>query len=123
MGRGVYYRNDEALTSGTRFLDIVTVTKSLTDIDVYQCLETHGPSNSGNAPNPAGSTRYWRKFEVMSPIYTPLIVAQYAKLRFAQSNQLLIMDESGKNIIAGMGGVRIPFSSEAAPTRREPPWI
>ena len=42
MGRGVYYRNDEALTSGTRFLDIVTVTKSLTDIDVYQCLETHG---------------------------------------------------------------------------------
>ena len=106
---GVYYRNDEALTSGTRFLDIVTVTKSLTDIDVYQCLETHGPSNSGNAPNPAGSTRYWRKFEVMSPIYTPLIVAQYAKLRFAQSNQLLIMDESGKNIIAGMGGGTYPL--------------
>ena len=54
----------------------------------------------------------------MSPIYTPLIVAQYAKLRFAQSNQLLIMDESGKNIIAGMGGGTYPLFLGGGDTAR-----
>ena len=102
---GVEYRNDEALTSGTRYLDIAIVTTGANTFNAYKCLKTHGSSTS----IPVTNTTYWQKFNTLQPVYTPLIMAQNAILRFMQGNQLLIMKPDGKTIVAGLVGGDIPF--------------
>lgn len=96
---GVEYRNDEALTSGTRYLDIVVITESANKFTAYKCLKTHTSSTS---VTPENSTTYWQKFNNLQPVYTPLIMAQYAVLQFAQTNQLLISNSN--KITGGFGG-------------------
>ena len=44
--KGIEYRNDEALTSGTRYLDIVIVTTGANTFNAYKCLKTHTSSDS-----------------------------------------------------------------------------
>lgn len=89
---GVEYRNDEALISGTRYLDIAIVTTGANTFNAYKCLKTHVSSTS----IPVTNTTYWQKFNTLQPVYTPLIMAQNAILRFMQGNQLLIMKPDGK---------------------------
>ena len=98
--KDVKYRNDEALTSGTRYLDIAVVTKGPNTFDAYKCKQTHTSSDSILVDN----TTYWEKFNQLQPVYTPLIMAQNALLRFAQTNQLLVMKSDGTTVAAGMGG-------------------
>lgn len=98
--KDVEYRNDEALTSGTRYLDIAVVTKGPNTFDAYKCKQTHTSSDSILVDN----TTYWEKFNRLQPVYTPLIMAQNALLLFAQTNQLLVMKSDGKTVAAGMGG-------------------
>lgn len=102
---GVEYRNDEALTSGTRYLDIAIVTTGANTFNAYKCLKTHTSSSS----IPVSNTTYWQKFNTLQPVYTPLIMAQNAILRFMQGNQLLIMKPDGKTIVAGLVGGDTPF--------------
>ena len=102
---GVEYRNDEALISGTRYLDIAIVTTGANTFNAYKCLKTHVSSTS----IPVTNTTYWQKFNTLQPVYTPLIMAQNAILRFMQGNQLLIMKPDGKTIVAGFVGGDIPF--------------
>ena len=102
---GVEYRNDESLTSGTRYLDIAIVTTGANTFNAYKCLKTHTSSSS----IPVSNTTYWQKFNTLQPVYTPLIMAQNAILRFMQGNQLLIMKPDGKTIVAGLVGGDIPF--------------
>lgn len=97
---GVEYHNDEALTSGTRYLDIAVVTKGPNTFDAYKCKQTHTSSDSILVSN----TTYWQKFNQLLPVYTPLILAQNALLRFTQTNQLLVMKSDGTTVAAGMGG-------------------
>lgn len=97
---GVEYHNDEALTSGTRYLDIAVVTKGPNTFDAYKCKQTHTSSDSILVNN----TTYWEKFNKLQPVYTPLIMAQNALLRFAQTNQLLVMKSDSTTVAAGMGG-------------------
>lgn len=100
---GAEYHNDESLTGGIRYLDIVTVTDNATgDFTMYQCRVTH-TSTTANAPNGSDSTE-WLKLNPMRPIYTPLIVAKNAVLRFAQTNRLLIMNKDGTKVQACMQG-------------------
>ena len=105
---GIEFHNDEGLNSGTRFLDIAVVTESATSFKAYKCLKTH-ISSSSNAPQAGVTTEYWEPFNSMAPIYTPMIMAQYALLRLAQTNQLLVMKADGKTVNAAMGGGSIPL--------------
>lgn len=100
---GTEYHNDESLSDGIRYLDIVTVTDNTTgNFTMYQCRVTH-TSTTANAPNGSDSTE-WLKLNQMRPIYTPLIVAKNAVLRFAQTNRILITNS--KDTVQGcFGGV------------------
>lgn len=100
---GTEYHNDESLTGGIRYLDIVTVTDNTTgNFTMYQCRVTH-TSTAANAPNGADSNE-WLKLNQMRPIYTPLIVAKNAVLRFAQTNRILITN-SKQQVQGCLGGV------------------
>lgn len=98
---GVTYRNDEALTSGTRYLDIAMI-ENLATIDgwdVYRCKTTHTSSTS----NKPGNTTYWEKLSNEGPIFTSLIIAKNASIDFMQGNQLLIKKDDG-TVTAGLSG-------------------
>lgn len=100
---GTEYHNDESLTGGIRYLDIVTVTDNTTgNFSMYQCRVTH-TSTAANAPNGADCNE-WLKLNQMRPIYTPLIVAKNAVLRFAQTNRILITN-SKQQVQGCFGGV------------------
>lgn len=98
---GVTYRNDEDLTSGTRYIDIVMVrnNSAVDGWDVYKCIKTHTSSSSITYAN----TTYWTELSNVGPIYTSLIIAKNASLDFVQGNELLIKD-SNNNIVAGLTG-------------------
>ena len=99
----VTYRNDESLTSGTRYIDIVakknTSPSSLYGWDMYMCKSTH-TSSSSNGP---GNTTYWTAVNEMAPIFTSLIIAKNASIDFVQGNELIIKD-SNNNVVAGLTG-------------------
>lgn len=103
--KGIEYRNDEALTSGTRYLDIAIVTTGANTFNAYKCLKTHTSSDSILVTN----TTYWQKFNSLVPVYTPLIMAQNAILRFMQGNQLLIMKPDNETVAAGFVGGDYPL--------------
>lgn len=105
---GTEYRNDEALTSGTRFIDIVVIKNGNTgEVDaIYMCKKTHTASDA-NKPDGTSNT-YWNKFNTLAPIYTPMIFADKALLRISQTNQLLVADDDG-NVIGVFGGGRYPL--------------
>lgn len=100
---GVTYRNDEAITNGTRYIDIVakknTNPSSLYGWDMYMCKSTH-TSSSSNGP---GNTTYWTAVNEMAPIFTSLIIAKNASIDFVQGNELIIKD-SNNNVVAGLTG-------------------
>ena len=98
---GVTYRNDEDLTSGTRYIDIVMVrnNSAVDGWDVYKCIKTHTSSSSIAYTN----TTYWTELSNVGPIYTSLIIAKNASLNFVQGNELLIKD-SNNNVVAGLTG-------------------
>lgn len=98
----VTYRNDEALTSGTRYVDIAMI-RNLDTIDgwdVYRCKTTHTSSES----NKPGNTTYWEKLSNVGPIFTSLIISPSAHISFMQNNQLLIMKSDGETVTAGLSG-------------------
>lgn len=98
---GVTYRNDEDLTSGTRYIDIVMVrnNSAVDGWDVYKCIKTHTSSSSITYAN----TTYWTELSNVGPIYTSLIISKNASLDFVQGNELLIKD-SNNNVVAGLTG-------------------
>lgn len=114
---GIEFRNDEGMTTGTRYLDVAIVTKVDGTFDAYKCIKTHTSSASITVTN----TNYWQKFNSLQPVYTPMILSQYAMIRFSQTNQLLVTKDNG-DVAAGMGGGNYPIwagatSPEQAPFR------
>lgn len=97
----VQYRNDEALTSGTRYIDFALIRNdaAIDGWDVYKCLKTHVSS----ASNKPGNTTYWEKLSGVGPIYTSLIIAKDASISLFQGNQVLIK-KSDNTVTAGMSG-------------------
>jgi len=96
------YRNDEALTSGTRYINIALVRDNSlqTGWQAYKCLKTH-TSTTANAP---GNAEYWEAFGLnVNAIFTSLIIAKDAILEFVQGNQFLIKDSQG-NVTGGFDG-------------------
>ncbi len=98
---GTEYHNDEGKDLSPRYLDIVTVTNADGTFEAYQCKQTH---TSDSAVNPPDNDDYWTKMNSMRPIYTPLIVAQNAVMRLAQSNQVVIVNSNNK-VQGCFGGV------------------
>lgn len=98
---GVTYRNDEDLTSGTRYIDIVMVrnNSAVDGWDVYKCIKTHTSSSSITYTN----TTYWTELSNVGPIYTSLIIAKNASISLFQGNQVLIK-KSDNTVTAGMSG-------------------
>lgn len=99
---GVEFHNDENLTGGIRYIDLVTVTDNTTGkFEIYQCRVTH-TSTAANAPS--DNSAEWLKLNQMRPMYTPLIVAKNAVLRFSQTNRILITNSKDK-VQGCFGGV------------------
>lgn len=98
---GVTYRNDEDLTSGTRYIDIVMVrnNSAVDGWDVYKCIKTHTSSSSITYTN----TTYWTELSNVGPIYTSLIISKNASISLFQGNQVLIK-KSDNTVTAGMSG-------------------
>lgn len=77
---GREYRNDSALTSGTRIIDVVTTMAvsvgQTSSIRVYMCKTTH---TSAAATKPASGTSwqtYWTQMNSLAPTVTPLLLTQ-----------------------------------------------
>lgn len=102
---GVEYHNDENLTGGIRYLDVAMVTNSKTGlVNMFQCRKTH-VSTDANKPQAGVATAEWKTVNMeRMPIYTPLIIADNAVLRFGQTNRMLIMNSAGK-VQGCLGGV------------------
>lgn len=81
------------------------MTTGANTFNAYKCLKTHTSSDS----IPVTNTTYWQKFNSLVPVYTPLIMAQNAILRFMQGNQLLIMKGDNKTVAAGLVGGDYPL--------------
>ena len=99
---GVEWRNDESLTSGTRYLDVALVRDGqvATGWKAYKCKTTH-TSSLANAP---GNSTYWEEFGLnTTAIFTSLIIAKDAQIDFMQGNQLLIKKDDG-TVTAGLSG-------------------
>lgn len=124
---GVEYHNDESMTTGTRYLDTVIETTGLITFNAFKCKLTHtSTGSSGSAPlrdsNGNINTTHWQQLNNTLPIYTPMMLAAYGMIRFAQTNQLLVMKADGTTVAAGMGGGNYPIwagatSPEQAPFR------
>lgn len=101
---GVEYHNDQNLTGGIRYRDIVTVTDTKGNFEIYVCQKTH-LSTTSNAPKTGGDSAEWLHINNMQrPIYTSLIIADNAVLRFGQTNRMLIMNSKQK-VQGCFGGV------------------
>lgn len=101
---GVEYHNDSNLTGGIRYRDIVTVTDTKGNFEIYVCQKTH-LSTTSNAPKTGGDSAEWLHINNMQrPIYTSLIIADNAVLRFGQTNRMLIMNSKQK-VQGCFGGV------------------
>lgn len=100
---GVTYRNDETLTSGTRYVDIAMIRNNaaIDGWDVYKCNITHTSSES-NKPGVSSST--WTKLSGVGPIYTSLIIAKNGSINFFQGNQFLIKNSANKPVLGMTGG-------------------
>ena len=118
------YRNDEALASGTRYVDVALVrdANTATGWRAYKCKATH-TSSSSNAP---GNTTYWEEFGVnTTSIYTDVLIAKNASIDLMWGQQVVVTDDN-HNPQAGLtskgigtnANVRIfagPVTSGAAP--------
>ena len=99
---GVEYRNDEALASGTRYIDVALVRDDATATgwNAYKCKVTHVSSSSITPSN----SQYWEEFSSnTTSIFTSLIIAKNAKIKFLQGNELTIQKSNGV-ITAGVSG-------------------
>ena len=95
---GAHYRCDEGVDCG--FLDVVLIKNdsSETGWDAYKCIKEHD-SSSINSPTSSSSSEYWQRMYNIGALFTSLIIAKYAKLTFAQANQLLL--ENVNSVVTG----------------------
>ena len=99
--KDVNYRNDSALTSGERYIDIV-VHRISNVTRRFKAKAAHNGVTSSSSNQPNNST-YWEELNTLSPIYTPLILADYAVIEFFQGHEIKIMKTDG-TVGAGVSG-------------------
>lgn len=102
---GIEYRNDEAETTGTRFLDIVLVMTGVNTFNAFKCIKTHISTAAHlNTSTNVLSATYWQPFNQMLPVYTPFLLAPNAKISFLSGNEIQIMGANGTTVKALISG-------------------
>lgn len=112
-----YLNQSNVKQDGIRYIDVALIANSnaTTGWDAYLCLQDH-VANASNKPGTTGGNTYWEQFSAnVTAIFTSLIIAKNAKIKFLQGNQLLLMD-SDNNIVGGLSG----FSTDSNDVRL---WI
>ena len=105
---GATYHNDSALTLEQKYIDLIYIEDSNANDgwSVYQCNVTHTATGSSFNPSATDSdgNKLWIKLSDAGPMYSPLIVAKNAVLKFAQGQQFNLME--GDNIFGSFRWVQ-----------------
>lgn len=105
---GATYHNDSALTLEQKYIDLIYIEDSNANDgwSTYQCNVTHTATGSSFDPSATDSdgNKLWVKLSDAGPMYSPLIVAKNAVLKFAQGQQFNLME--GDNIFGSFRWVQ-----------------
>lgn len=105
---GATYHNDSALTQEQKYIDLIYIEDNNANDgwSVYQCNVTHTATGSSFDPSATDSdgNKLWVKLSDAGPMYSPLIVAKNAVLKFAQGQQFNLME--GNNIFGSFRWVK-----------------
>lgn len=105
---GATYHNDSALTQEQKYIDLIYIEDSNANDgwSVYKCNVTHTATGSSFDPSAVDSNnnKLWVKLSDAGPMYSPLIVAKNAVLKFAQGQQFNLME--GNNIFGSLRWVK-----------------
>ena len=105
---GATYHNDSALTKEQKYIDLIYIEDNNANDgwSIYQCNVTHTATGSSFDPSATDSdgNRLWIKLSDTGPMYSPLIVAKNAVLKFAQGQQFNLME--GNNIFGSFRWVK-----------------
>ena len=105
---GASYHNDSALTQEQKYIDLIYIEDSNANDgwSIYQCNVTHTATGSSFDPSAVDSdkNKLWTKLSDAGPMYSPLIVAKNAVLKFAQGQQFNLME--GNNIFGSFRWVK-----------------
>lgn len=117
---GVEYRNDADTFDEPRYQDVVMFQDAATasGVRAYRCLKTHTSADANHPKTGAEKATYWKEFNNVEPVITPIIMAKNSVINFMQGNQLLVQDESG-NVAAGLVGKDICLWTGATATAAE----
>lgn len=108
---GREYRNDSALTSGLRYIDVALIPNPAlaTKAEAFMCKKTHSPSSSSNSPKSSAANTYWTTLNSTAPFFLPFLLADGAAITLLQSNQVLVMKEDGSTVNVALGGGKYPL--------------
>ena len=105
---GATYHNDSALTKEQKYIDLIYIEDNNANDGwfIYQCNVTHTATGSSFDPSAVDSNKnkLWTKLSDAGPMYSPLIVAKNAVLKFAQGQQFNLME--GNNIFGSFRWVK-----------------
>ena len=105
---GATYHNDAALTKEQKYIDLIYIEDNNANDgwSIYQCNVTHTATGSSFDPSAvdADKNKLWTKLSDAGPMYSPLIVAKNAVLKFAQGQQFNLME--GNNIFGSFRWVK-----------------
>lgn len=105
---GATYHNDSALTNEQKYIDLIYIEDNNANDgwSIYQCNVTHTATGSSFDPSAVDSdkNKLWTKLSDTGPMYSPLIVAKNAVLKFAQGQQFNLME--GNNIFGSFRWVK-----------------
>lgn len=105
---GATYHNDSALTLEQKYIDLIYIEDNNANDgwSIYQCNVTHTATGSSFDPSAVDSdkNKLWTKLSDAGPMYSPLIVAKNAVLKFAQGQQFNLME--GNNIFGSFRWVQ-----------------
>ena len=105
---GATYHNDSALTKEQKYIDLIYIEDNNANDgwSIYQCNVTHTATGSSFDPSAVDSdkNKLWIKLSDTGPMYSPLIVAKNAVLKFAQGQQFNLME--GNNIFGSFRWVK-----------------
>lgn len=113
---GKEYRNDSALTSGLRYIDVALIPDPalVTKAEAFMCKKTHSLSSSSNSPKSSAANTYWTTLNSTAPFFSPFLLADGAAITLLQSNQVLVMKEDGSTVNVALGGGKYPLWIGAA---------
>lgn len=105
---GATYHNDSALTKEQKYIDLIYIEDNNANDgwSIYQCNVTHTATGSSFDPSAVDfdKNKLWTKLSDTGPMYSPLIVAKNAVLKFAQGQQFNLME--GNNIFGSFRWVK-----------------